>query len=345
MTFPRVAVAMSGGVDSSVAAMLLKQAGYDVIGVTMRLKDSEHDNAFADTAAAVANKLGIKHHVIDLSKQFQNDVIDYFCETYRHGQTPNPCIVCNRLIKFGSLLEFADSLRAWHLATGHYARIRCTTSDYHLYKAIDTKKDQSYFLYRLDQIQLSRIILPLGEMTKNQVRQLADENSLPVNTAESQDICFLQGEDYHSFLESHFEFSPGNIVNEQNEVVGRHRGIGRYTIGQRHGLNVASNTPLYVLSIDPADNRVVVGNESSLLKPSVKIKDVHWISGSWPDVTQSLSARIRYRMADSDISILEQNGQTSATITFERPVRAVTPGQSAVIYRCDEVLGGGIITA
>ena len=181
-------------------------------------------------------------------------------------------------------------------------------------------------------------------MSKDQVRRLAADGALPVNLSESQDICFLDALDYDSFLESHFDFIPGEIINEKGDVVGYHKGIARFTVGQRHGLGVASNIPLYVIALDPVRNRIIVGEEHSLLKSSVQITDLHWISGFWPDDISGLSARIRYRMPDSPIASLERNGQNTATIQFETPVRAVTPGQSAVIYRCDEVVGGGIIT-
>ncbi|PPD58866.1 tRNA 2-thiouridine(34) synthase MnmA [Dehalogenimonas etheniformans] len=345
MTVPKVAVAMSGGVDSSVAALLLKEVGYDVIGVTMRLTDSHKSAASAENAASIAAKLGIKHYTADLSQEFQKHVIDYFCEAYQTGQTPNPCIVCNKQIKFGALLKYAESLGAEYLASGHYARIQSGATGYRLYKAVDTKKDQSYFLYRLNQTLLNRIMLPMGELTKNKVRQLALSANLQVPENESQDICFLEEQDYQSFLKGSFPMLPGEIVNEHGEIIGQHSGISRYTIGQRHGLNISGKHPQYVIGIDAARNRITLGAESALLKQSVKIRDLNWISGSWPEDISSLSAKIRYRMPDSPIMSLTVDSQDSAIITFEKPVRAVTPGQSAVIYRCDEVLGGGIIIA
>ncbi|XUX01365.1 MAG: tRNA 2-thiouridine(34) synthase MnmA [Dehalogenimonas sp.] len=345
MTLPRVAVAMSGGVDSSVAALLLKEAGYDVIGVTMRLTDSQKSASFAENAASIAAKLGIKHYTADLSQEFQKHVIDYFCEAYQTGQTPNPCIVCNKQIKFGALLKYTDSLGAAYLATGHYARIQSGATGYRLCKAVDAMKDQSYFLYRLNQTQLNRVLLPLGELTKDKVRQLAITAKLPIPENESQDICFFEERELHSFLKGSFPMLPGEIINEHGEIIGQHSGISRYTIGQRHGLNISGKHPQYVIGIDTARNRITLGAESALLKQSVTIRDLNWISGPWPEDISALSAKIRYRMDDSPIMSLTADSQESAIITFEKPVRAVTPGQSAVIYRCDEVLGGGIITA
>jgi tRNA-uridine 2-sulfurtransferase len=342
MTASTVVVAMSGGVDSSVAALLLQLAGYRVIGITMRLFGDAQERA-AQQAAAVAAVLGIEHKVIDLCSQFQTDVLDYFCEEYSRGFTPNPCVTCNKLIKFGSLLKYANSIGAEYLATGHYARIKKSDLAFHLYKARDISKDQSYFLYRLNQEQLGQILLPLGDMTKSQVQLLAKKSALPVFPGESQDICFLQGEDYRSFLEGRIESTPGDIVDEEGNIVGRHQGIAHYTTGQRQGLGVASNVPLYVIAIDSDLNRVIVGGEKSLLSHTVLIKDLTWISGTWPADAADLSARIRYRMPDASIAALEPMDKNEAKITFVNPVRAVTLGQSAVIYQCDEVLGGGII--
>ena len=342
MTGLRVLAAMSGGVDSSVAALLLKRAGYEVVGVTMSLFGQAQQKAY-EQAATVAAKLGIEHRVIDFSDQFHSDVIDYFCQTYQSGETPNPCIVCNQLIKFGALLGYADSIGAPFLATGHYSRIDKSSSDYGLYKAVDSSKDQSYFLYRLNQAQLARILLPLGAMTKAQARQLAKEAGLPAFSDESQDICFLDGADYRSFLESQLELIPGDMVDETGKVIGRHKGLAQYTIGQRQGLGVTSNTSLYIIEIDSGQSRIVIGNEDALFKRMVKIKQLNWIAGNWPTDISGLYGRIRYRMPDAPILSLERNGDAGATITFVDPVRAVTPGQSAVIYKCDEVLGGGII--
>ena len=339
----RVMVAMSGGVDSSVAALLLRDAGYEVIGVTMRLFGEAQQKA-AEQAAAVAQKLDIEHRIVDLSSTFQSSVIDYFCEEYRRGATPNPCVVCNRVIKFGALLDCADELVAAHLATGHYARVERASNGYHLYKACDASKDQSYFLYSLNKGQLSRILFPLGGMAKTEARALAQAAGLPVFYGESQDICFLEGGDYRDFLDGRVDFTPGDIVDESGKVIGRHRGLGLYTIGQRQGLGIASNKPLYVVAIDAFQNLLIVGDEKSLFTSTVRIDNLNWISGVWPADMSGLSARIRYRMPDAPLTSIERNGDSGAILTFAAPVRAVTPGQSAVIYRRDEALGGGIIT-
>ncbi len=343
MTGARVVVAMSGGVDSSLTAMLLRDAGFEVIGVTMKLFGTVQQKA-AEQAAAVAQKLQIEHRIVDLSSTFQSSVVDYFCEEYSHGTTPNPCVACNRLIKFGALLTYADELGASNLATGHYARIERDQTDWHLFQARDSSKDQSYFLYSLNQRQLSRILFPLGQMDKTQVREMAQQAGLPVFSGESQDICFLEGGDYRTFLDRRIESTPGDIVDGEGKVLGRHRGLGLYTIGQRQGLGVASNNPLYVVAIKSSENRLILGGEKSLLTSTVRINNLNWISGTWPADTSGLSGRIRYRMPDAPLTSIERSGENTAILTFDVPVRAVTPGQSAVIYRCDEVLGGGIIT-
>jgi len=334
---------MSGGVDSSVAAMLTKNAGFEVIAVTMRLFGKAQEKA-AWRAAAVAQKLGIEHRVADLSAEFNSRVIDYFCGSYQRGATPNPCVVCNRMIKFGALLNFADDMGAQYLATGHYARSERSATGCHLLKACDASKDQSYFLYRLNQHQLGRTLFPLGGLTKTQTHDLAREAGLPSFLTESQDICFLGGADYRTFLEKHIDFTPGDVVDAAGNALGRHRGLPLYTIGQRQGLGIASARPLYVIAIDPASNRLVVGSETDLVRSTVRIEDITWISGAWPTDTSNLTARIRYRMPDSELISIRRDGETAAILTFREPVRAVTPGQSTVIYRCGEVLGGGIIT-
>jgi tRNA-specific 2-thiouridylase len=343
MTSPRVLAAMSGGVDSSVAAMRLREAGFEVIGVTMRLYGSAQQKA-AEQAAAVAEKLGIEHRVVDLSAVFQSSVVDYFCEEYRRGATPNPCVACNRLVKFGALLKIADELSAPYLATGHYASVERTPAGYRLFKACDASKDQTYFLYMLSQRQLSRILFPLGDITKTQTRRMAGKAGLPAFPGESQDICFLEGGDYRSFLAGRVDFTPGDIVNAEGKVLGRHSGLELYTIGQRQGLGIASNIPLYVTGIDHPNNCLIVGGETALWRHSVRIDDLNWIAGARPADTNGLSARIRYRMPDAPLTSIEPDGENAALLTFTVPVRAVTPGQSVVIYRCDEVLGGGIIT-
>jgi tRNA-specific 2-thiouridylase len=343
MTQPLVAVAMSGGVDSSVSALLLKRAGFRVIGLTMCLFGDAQQKSVAQ-ARAVAAAIGIEHRVIDLSQQFASSVVDYFSNSYRSGDTPNPCVTCNRTIKFGALLEYAEKFGANYLATGHYARIDCAPDSVRLLQAIDANKDQSYFLYGLDQHQLSRAIFPLGACTKSEVRRLAEAAALPSFPGESQDICFLGGGDYRDFLRGRVDFLPGDIVDAGGVVLGRHRGLGLYTIGQRKGLGISSEKPLYVVAVDRATNRLIVDGEEALMKRLVHLEKVHWIAGAWPADNAGLTARIRYRMPDSALLSLEPDNKGGAVLTFIEPVRAVTPGQSAVIYQCDEVLGGGIIT-
>ncbi|KTB48705.1 tRNA 2-thiouridine(34) synthase MnmA [Dehalogenimonas alkenigignens] len=342
MIKPQAIAAMSGGVDSSVSAMLLKRAGFSVLGLTMRLFGQTQEKA-AERAAAVAEYLGIEHRVIDFTEEFQSSVIEYFCAEYAGGRTPNPCVVCNRQIKFGALLEAADSLGIRYLATGHYARIEPSASGYRLLEAADGAKDQSYFLYSLSQRQLGRALFPLGSLLKSQVRELAESAGLPSFPSESQDICFLGGQDYGSFLSSRVDAAPGEIVEPGGKVIGRHRGLIHYTVGQRHGLGISSPVPKFVLGVEPAANRVIVGEEKDLYRQRARIQDVSWINGSPPLDASRLSVRIRYRMRKVPLESFEVFPDRTAALGFSEPVRGVTPGQSAVIYREGEVLGGGII--
>lgn len=342
MIKPAVIAAMSGGVDSSVAAWLLKQAGFSVLGVTMRLFGQTQEKA-AERAAAVAGYLGIDHRVIDFTEKFHSGVIEYFCAEYAGGRTPNPCVVCNRLIKFGALLEAADSFGARYLATGHYARIERSPSGYHLLEAADGAKDQSYFLYGLEQRQLSRAIFPLGSLSKSRVRELAGSAGLPSFTSESQDICFIGGQDYRSFLLNRTDSAPGEIVEPEGKVIGRHRGLIHYTVGQRHGLGISSPVPKFVLGVEPSTNSLIVGDEKGLYQRKARIQDVSWVTGYPPLDAAGLSVRIRYRMRKVPLESIEVSTGRTAAVVFSEAVRGVTPGQSAVIYREREVVGGGII--
>jgi len=332
-----VAVAISGGVDSSVAAALL-QGKYDVFGVTMQLGS---DRTVED-AGAVCQKLDIPLHVIDLEQQFKAEVIDGFCAEYRRGRTPNPCIACNRRIKFGLLLEEAKNLGATYLATGHYARIEKTGGRYHLLKATDRLKDQSYFLYCLGQEELSCSLFPLSGYTKDEVRRLASDRGLPASSArESQEICFIPGNDYRRFLQTSIPPRPGDIVDSGGATLGRHDGICGYTIGQRHGLGIASGERRYVVRIDADENTVVVGPEQALWSDRLLAADVRFVSGEAPQGEMAISARIRYRAAEAP-AVLSRRGELWE-VRFDRPQRAIAPGQSVAFYLGEEVLGGGII--
>jgi len=333
----RVAVALSGGLDSSVAAALLKD-DYDIFGVTMRLSGNESVN----DACRVCRQLDIPCNVFNFESRFETEVIDYFIDEYSRGQTPNPCVVCNQKMKFGLLLDEAEKLGAEYLATGHYARIEKKGASYRLLKSVDRRKDQSYFLYRLGQEELKHIMFPLGTYRKDEVRRIATELGLPsASQRESQEVCFIPGDDYRSFLKQYIPDIPGDIVDTNGIVIGKHRGISRYTIGQRQGLGVASGERLFVIKIDAEANTVIVGPEETLYSHDLLASEVSFVSGKPPHGKIEVSARIRSRSPEV-AGTLEQQGNLWS-LKFNQPQRAVAPGQSVVFYRGDEVLGGGII--
>lgn len=334
---------MSGGVDSSVTAALLKAAGYDVFGITMRLWDG--GTAAVDDARKVAAHLGIEHHVAVFEGCFDRDIMEYFASEYVSGRTPNPCARCNQLIKFGALFDAAKEHGAEALATGHYARITIgDDGEPHLLKAINLPKDQSYFLFSLQRELMKSILFPLGTVSdKSEVRRLAAEMGIPVaEKSDSQDICFIPDNDYTGFLERRgVESRPGDFTLADGRVVGRHRGLHCYTVGQRRGMGIAWSEPLYVVRIDAAANRVIVGVESELYRESLTLSRCNWIQPVG-QFTESLECKIRYRhrQVPCELTLLTDD---CAEIRFMTPQKGVTPGQVAVVYREDEVMGGGWI--
>ena len=338
----RVAVAMSGGVDSSVAAALLKQDGYQVSGIHARLwPDSQASGA--RELKRTCQLLGIPLKQVDLSQEFRRRVVDYFSQEYQRGRTPNPCVVCNQQLKFGLLMEKALKTGIDYMATGHYARSQKTADGYRLLKGADQDKDQSYFLYGLGQQQLERLLLPLGELKKEEVKKKADELGLPAaNRSESQDVCFIPDNDYRAFIADHASFPPGDIVDIKGKVLGQHDGLARYTVGQRQGLGLTTPEPLFVIELDAANNRLVVGPRDQLLHSVLLASQLSWLSGQAPKGPVAVTAKVRYRAPEAAARLyINQN----AEVRFDEPQQAIAPGQSVVFYQDEVVLGGGVIDA
>ena len=353
----RVAVALSGGVDSAVAALLLQEQGHDVIAVTMRLWQEETYTPGEDApgddptqgARQVAQALDVPFHVVDAVAPFKCQVVDRFVHEYSVGRTPNPCLYCNRHIKFGLLLQEALALGASSLATGHYVR-RQRSADgktWQLLKGLDARKDQSYFLYSLDQEALSRARFPLGDWTKDRVRALARESGLPAaDTEESQDLCFVRDDDYRRFLRQHAPevFQPGPILDLDGHAIGQHRGLVEYTVGQRSGIGISAPEALYVLRLDAAQNALIVGPKRALGNNRLRADHVHWISGQPPPEPVQAAVKIRYRARLARATVTPLPGDR-AQVTFDQPLRDITPGQGAVFYQGESVLGGGLISS
>jgi len=347
----RVVVAMSGGVDSSVAAALLKDRGFEVIGITMHIWEHFKD----EDAKRVADELKIPHYELDLRNIFKEKVITNFCEEYKAGRTPNPCIRCNKYIKFDALAKKAKELSADYIATGHYAKIEFDNQKdrYLLKKGIDTKKDQSYFLYALTQEQLKYTLMPLGDFTKEQVRKIAKEKNLHVvNNPESQEICFIPDNNYGKFVKEYFDSSlithhsslicPGPIVNKEGEVIGEHKGIIFYTIGQRKGMGIANKTPLYVIAIDKKNNSIVAGKKEELYTDELIADNMNFINIEKLETPIRVKAKIRYLHQASPATVIPLN-ESKVKVKFDSPQQAVTPGQAVVFYNREKVIGGGTI--
>ncbi len=352
----RVVVAMSGGVDSSVAAALLVEQGYDVIGMMMRLWSEPASGASAPAnrcctpdqmadARRVAGLLGIPFYVVDVQDHFRQTIVQFFIDEHAHGRTPNPCIECNRQIRFTYLLERALALDADYLATGHYAQVRHTPNGYQLLKGRDEHKDQSYVLHVLDQEKLGQVLFPIGGYTKSEVRQLAQKFGLPVaSKSESQDLCFLGDGDYRRFLNEYSQKAsqPGPILSSSGEELGQHEGLPFYTIGQRKGLGISASVPLFVLRKDVARNALIVGPKSELGQQTLIARDVSWLSGRPPQEPIAAQIKIRYKAKGIQGEVVDL-GDGRSQVTFHEPVFGVTAGQGAIFYDGDVCLGGGII--
>ena len=351
MNKKKILIAMSGGVDSSAAAHLIISSGYDAIGGTMRLTDGLPDivegcDGDVEAAAATCRRLGIVHEVIDLCDEFRNSVVKNFADVYLEGKTPNPCIVCNKKIKFGALLDRSLSMGCDGIATGHYATIRRSPSGrYLLEKARDTSKDQSYMLWTLSQEQLSRVILPLGEMTKAEVRELAASLGFEnANKKDSQDVCFIPDGDYSDFIEKHTGIAPlpGNYLDLDGNILGKHKGMINYTIGQRKGLGIALGEPMFVHSKCAESNTITLCKNDMLFSTTLEAHSINLIACDFISSPLRVTAKARYRHEAAPATVLQTDDDT-IRVEFDLPVRAITPGQSVVLYDGDTVIGGGII--
>lgn len=359
MSKGKVVVGMSGGVDSSVAAWLLKEQGYDVIGVTMQIWQDEENTvqeenggccglSAVDDARRVAAAIGIPYYVMNFKDEFQKSVIEYFTKEYLAGRTPNPCIACNRYVKWEALLQRSLSIGADYIATGHYARIEhLPNGRYAIRRSATMEKDQTYALYNLTQEQLARTLMPVGEYSKDRIREMADEIGLLVaHKPDSQDICFVSDGDYASYIEenSDAKITPGNFVLSDGTVVGKHKGIIHYTVGQRKGLGLSLGHPVFVLEIRPETNEVVVGSNEESMSRYVRADQVNFMTVEDLTEPKRVWAKIRYNHRGAWCTV-EKTGEDEILCTFEEPQRAITPGQAVVLYDGEYVLGGGTIIA
>ena len=345
---------MSGGVDSSVAALLLHREGYEVIGVTMKLYDIDQADLpdyyrgcctidDVEDARAVCRILGVPHYVLNVQREFRTFVIDYFRSEYESGRTPHPCIACNDKIKFSFLAQRARLMNASHVATGHYARIVAGDSGaWELLRGVDADKDQSYVLFGMRQDQLASTLMPIGHYPKDDIRRLASDANFPnADKPDSQDICFIPTGDYREFLRQRTDEHPGDIVDPAGNVLGQHEGIQYFTVGQRRGLGLSGGPPRFVIRLEPDTRQVVVGSEAQLYGDSFYTDPVSWVSGAPPTGELSVTVKIRYKFAEAPATVTPVGA--GAVVRFHDPQRAITPGQAAVFYQGDSVLGGGVI--
>ncbi len=353
----RVVVAMSGGVDSSVAASLLAEAGHDVVGLSMQLYDQSGPEKFGSCcslddlydARRVAAAIGIPHYIVNFEERFRETVVDNFVGEYAAGRTPIPCVHCNADLKFATLVERAVGFDAAAVATGHYARVSYDEDRrrHRLYRGADPDKDQSYFLFSLTQDQLSRALFPVGHLTKPEVRAHAARLGLAVaDKPDSHEICFVPDGDAAGFVERHMAHAPetGEIVDSGGKTIGRHRGLHRYTVGQRKGLGISGKAPMYVLKLEPVEGRLVVGTREELGGTTLEAREVNWIAGESTREPRRLTARIRHRHQDAPATV-EARPDDRAVVTFDDPQMAITPGQAVVFYDGEEVIGGGWISS
>lgn len=349
----KIVVGLSGGVDSSAAAAILCHQGHEVVGLTLWLMKGKGQccsEGMVD-AAQICEQLGIPHHIVDSRDLFQTHIVDYLVEGYAAGITPLPCSQCNKTVKFGPMLSYAQStLGIDQIATGHYARIcfDATTQRYQLLRALDRNKDQSYFLYDLSQTHLAATLFPLGEQTKAETRAIAAQYNLSTaDKPESQDLCLIEAHgSMQTFLDRYIAPQTGEIVDQTGHILGTHHGVHHYTIGQRKGLGVAAANPLYVIALDPVKNQVIVGDRDSAQQPSCSVQRVNWVSIAAPSAPIRATVQIRYRSPAIPVTVIPQDAEaTQVKLVFDEPQFSVTPGQAAVWYEDDILLGGGVITA